>query len=214
VVVPAPLPPAPTHTGSVVAPVHPPALPSAPPGEIADDAPLRAGLVAFEGMVRPVKGGLEVRSVVLDESLVRNAMTQSADGLPSDPDWFLGARVRVVATLVFHQAGSARGPNGEIMQLREGPSFEAKAPVSIELRKNAETIEGILGPSKGMFQLAGHLISREDLGWSLAGKGGAQSGDRVRLRGQSRTYVCPPMAQCLTSGVLPLFDVARAERLP
>jgi len=194
--------------------VHPPAPPSALPGEIADDAPLREGFVAFEGMLRPVKGGLDVRSVVLDESVVRKAMAQSADGLPSDPDWFLGARVRVVVTLVFHQGGSARGPNGEIMQVREGPSFEAKAPISIELRKNAEIIEGTLGRSKGFFELGGHLISSEDLAWALTGKGGAQSGDRVRLRGQSRTYVCPPMAQCLTSGVLPLFDVARAERLP
>jgi hypothetical protein len=74
-------------------------------------------------------------------------------------------------------------------------------------------IEGTLARSKGFFSLAGRLIIRDDLAWSLAPSGGRE-GDRVRLYGQPRTVVCEPGAQCLIEGSLPLFDVGRAERLP
>lgn len=197
----------PAGAGSVQGP-----RPEATP--IDDASPLREGLVSFEGMVRPSKGGFDVRGVTLDEALVRKAMAQFIDGDPVDPDWFVGARVRVTSRLVQHSAGPATGPSGDIVQGRAGAWFQATAPITLELRKNAEVIEGALGRSKGLFELQGHLISSQDLDWALVSKGGVRAGVRVRLRGQSRVYVCPPEAQCLTSGSLPLFDVARAELLP
>ena len=42
---------------------------------------------------------------------------------------------------------------------------------------------------------------------------GPTAGDRVRLYGQPRTYVCPPDAQCLIGGSIPIFDIGRAERM-
>lgn len=173
-------------------------------------APLEEGVVAFEGMVRPSKGGYDVRGVTLDDTALRRWMAQALDGLPRDPEWFLGARVKVTAELREHEGTSPKG--GLAVQTREGRFFSVSRLDSVELVKNAETIEGTLAPSKGFFALSGHLVTRDDLGWSLSPTG-AQAGDRVRLRGQSRVVKCPT-PQCLLGGSLPLFDVARAERLP
>ena len=81
---------------------------------------------------------------------------------------------------------------------------------SITIVKPAETIEGTLSRSKGLFAVGDRLVTSEDLGWSLRD---AKTGDRVRLYGQPRTYVCPPDAQCLIGGSIPLFDIGRAERM-
>ncbi len=179
---------------------------------IADDAPLVEGSVTFEGIVRPVKGGYDVRGVAFDEPEFRRWMAATTnDGIPKDAEWFLGARVRVVAVLVQHRPAPPH--DGPAMQTRGGMFFSASRIGEIVLVKNAETIEGELGRSKGMFTLAGHLITPGDLAWSLSPTGG-KAGDRVRLRGQSRTYVCPTDAQCLIGGSLPMFDVAQADRLP
>ncbi len=176
-----------------------------------DDGPLEEGLVSFEGMVRPTKGGYDVRGVAFDDSEVRRRMAGAMDVIPSDPEWFLGARVRVRCVLRMHSVTPKKG--GLVEQTREGTFFLPSRIEAIELVKNAETLEGVLARSKGYFSLNGHLVSSDDLAWSLAPNGGTP-GDRVRLRGQSRTVHCAPNAQCLIGGSLPLFDVGRAERLP
>ncbi len=179
--------------------------------KLEDESPLEIGDVVFEGMVRPTKGGFDVRSVTLDEPLVRRWMTQAVDGTPTDPDWLLGARVRVTATLRAHDE-PATSKGGLAVQSRQGTFFLVARLDSIELVKNAETLEGTLARSRGFFALADHLIATDALEWSLAPRGG-HIGDHVRLRGQSRVAQCTT-PQCLLGGSLPLFDVARAERLP
>jgi hypothetical protein len=187
-------------------PTSTPATTSAPSNEITDDAPLVEGHVVFRGMVRPTKGGYEVRGAIVDGSLFRKALVGA-------PDDVLGAVVRIEGELQKHAAVPAQGPGGEFVQTRQGPWFEVTRVDSATVVAPAQTIEGTLGRSKGFFTLAGRLISREDVAWSLAPEGGHE-GDRVRLYGQPRTVVCEPQAQCLIEGSLPLFDVGRAERLP
>ena len=167
--------------------------------------------MSFEGMVRPTKGGYDVRGVAFDDTEVRRQMAGATDGIPSDPEWFLGAHVRVRCVLRMHSVTPKKG--GLVEQTRQGTFFLPSRVEAIELVRKAETLEGVLGRSKGFFSLNGHLISSEELAWSLAPTGGV-SGERVRLRGQSRTVQCAPNAQCLVGGSLPLFDVGRAERLP
>ncbi len=178
---------------------------------IADDAPLEEGAVAFEGVLRPVKGGYDVRGVTLDQPELARWMAAANDATPKEPEWFVGARVRVNAVLTRQDV---KPQEGELpMQMKTGTFFVAARIGEIVLVKNAEMIEGRLGRSKGMFTVAGHLITPDDLAWSLSPTG-CKTGDRVRLRGQSRVYVCPKDAQCLIGGSLPLFDVGRAERMP
>ena len=210
-----PLPRSVPTTSAIVAPTAsvPPEAPAASSQakRLEDDGPLEEGLVSFEGMLRPTKGGYDVRGVTFDDTEVRRQMAGAMDGIPSDPEWFLGARVRVRCVLRMHSVTPKKG--GLVEQTREGTFFLPSRIEAIELVKNAETLEGVLARSKGYFSLNGHLVSRDDLAWSLAPNGGTP-GDRVRLRGQSRTVHCAPNAQCLIGGSLPLFDVGRAERLP
>jgi hypothetical protein len=180
---------------------------------IADDAPLVEGLVSFEGMVRPTKGGYDVRGVTFDDAELTRLM-RTAEGAAVSRDKVLGARVRVTALLARHEVVPQTG--GEVVQTKAGTFFTPNRLDSAVLVKEAEIIEGALGRSKGMFSLAGHLIDASDLSWAIpqsGGKPGVTAGDKVRLYGQSRMYVCPKDAQCLTSGSLPLFDIGRAERL-
>ncbi len=170
--------------------------------EIAGDDPLVEGRVAFEGMARPVKGGVSVRGVTFDEDVVTRHVKGSVDA-------HLGARVRVVATL--EKVESHPKPGEPVMQMRSGAFFAPRAVESIAVVKPAEVLEGTLARSKGMFAIGGRMVTSEDLGWALRD---AKSGDRVRLWGQPRTYVCPPEAQCLIGGSIPIFDIGRAEKLP
>ena len=91
--------------------------------------------------------------------------------------------------------------------------MEVQRLVSVDVVAEAEVIEGPLGRSKGMYTVAGRLVSPSDVNWSLSPRG-VKQGDRVRLFGQSRTVVCEPEAQCLSTGSLPMFDVGRGEKLP
>lgn len=174
--------------------------------EIAGDGPLVEGRVAFEGMARPVKGGVSVHGVTLDEGVVTRHLGAQGKG---GADAHLGARVRVVATL--EKVESHPKPGEPVMQMRTGTFFAPRAVESITLVKPAEVLEGTLARSKGLFAIGGRMVTSDDLEWSLRD---AKPGDRVRLWGQPRTYVCPPQAQCLIEGSIPLFDIGRAEKLP
>jgi len=161
-------------------------------------------------MVRGTKGGYDVRGVILDDDALPKALAGAQGSDPKDPDWLLGAMVRVKAEL---RKVTSTPPEGEIVQMRIGTWWNAIRVESAQVVKPAEVIEGALARSKGFFALQGRLISSDDLAWSLAPNGGRE-GDRVRLYGQSRTVVCGPDEQCLIEGSLPLFDVGRAIRLP
>ncbi len=188
----------------------PPPAVTAAAEAIPDGAPLRAGRVRFEGMVRPTKGGLDVRGVTFDPSrlialLPRGAGERSQDSL-------LGAKLAIVAELVGEE--DARGDGSEVVQRREGAYFRARQLERVEVVAEPVRIEGKLERSKGFYAVAGRLVTADDLRWSLVTSGGDFAGKQVRLFGQPRTVVCEPNAQCLTSGALPLFDVGRAEIVP
>lgn len=156
-------------------------------------------------MARPTKGGVSVRGVTLDEADVARLLEREAKG-----DAYLGARLRVVATLQKVE-NAPQKPGEPVMQMRVGTFFVPRAVESITIVKAAEVLDGVLSRSKGMFAVGGRLVTSEDLGCALRD---AKSGDHVRLYGQPRTYVCPPDAQCLLGGSIPLFDIGRAERVP
>jgi hypothetical protein len=191
--------PPPPSTGSVV--------------KVADGAPLPDGLVTFEGMVTPTKGGFDVRGVTLDGGTFPQKLAASSPDAPRDPDGFLGAVVRVTAELRRHDDGPPDPPGGIAIQRRSGPHVQVVRLEAIEWVKPPVMIEGKLQRSKGLMQLGEHLVTRRDLAWALA-PDGAEDGDRVRLWGQPRVYRCAPNEQCLMEGSIPMFDVGRAARLP
>jgi hypothetical protein len=191
---------------------QPEPAPASPPEVILDDQPLRAGRVVFSGMVRPVKGGYEVRGVVVGDELPKRLAASSVDGVPADPDWFLGAVVRVTGEVTEHANEPAKGGLAE--QGREGAWFEVDELETAELVAPAVVIEGKVSPSKGLMQVDKYMVNRDDLAWSLAASGGGKAGDRVRLWGQPRVHVCDPRAQCLEGGSIPLFAIGRALKIP
>lgn len=182
--------------------------------DLADDTPVREGYVSFSGMVLPVKGGYEVRGVVFSELFAQRLTDSSVDGKPADPDWFLGAIVRVTAELASAQTPMPLTHDRELaVQTSSGSSLRVVRLDTVELVENASTIEGTLTRSKGLFQVDRYLVRESDLDWSLVGSGGPKEGMRVKLWGQPRIIRCKPGAQCLTTGSLPMFRVARAQRL-
>lgn len=203
-------PPNPTSSPSTPPPQAKPAMPDIT--EIAPDQPLRAGHVAFQGMVRPTKGGYEVRGAILDDDALPKALADAPGASSKDPEWFLGAVVRVACVVREHSA-EPTSDDGLVQQTRAGQWLEVERIESASVVEPAEVVEGTLARSKGFFAVGRHLVSQDDIAWSL-GPQGAKEGDRVRLHGQPRTVVCEPDAQCLIDGSLPLFDVGRAERLP
>lgn len=176
---------------------------------LGENDPLEAGLVTFEGMIRLAKGGLDVRGVLLDEGDVKHWLASPV----ANTETLIGARVRVTASLVEHDDAPSRTPRGEIVQERSGHFFRAKELVAVTVVAEAQVVEGTLGRSKGFFTLEGKLLDHHDLDRALLPKPAA-SGEHVKVYGQARTVVCDPRAQCLIEGSLPLFDIARAERLP
>lgn len=180
--------------------------------EPSPETPLVPGRVVFSGMIRPTKGGYEVRGVILEHNALHHALADAPGRDAKNADWFLGAVVRIEGELRNDEAREA-APGQPIVQQRIGPSLSLTRIDVATIVKPAEVIEGTLARSKGFFSIAGRLVGRNDLAWSLAPEGG-RDGERLRLYGQSRTVVCEPNAQCLTEGSLPLFDIGRAERLP
>ncbi|MRG97900.1 hypothetical protein [Polyangium spumosum] len=197
-------------------PEPPPVVPvpaeTPPPPQTAVAAPTPARAVA-RGMVQPTKGGYEVGGAIVDGELLQEALADAPGRDPDKADWFLGAVVRIEGEVHEVAASPAKDEDGVAVQMRSGPFTQVTRIDAASIEKPAVRIEGTLARSKGFFALAGHLITQDDLAWSLAPNGG-RAGDRVRLHGQPRTVVCEPNAQCLIEGSLPLFDVARAERLP
>lgn len=184
----------------------------APARALGRDAPLEEGLVAWEGMVRPTKGGYSVRGVTLDGAELSKRLAESAvDGLPKESEWFLGAVVRVTAELRKHEEVAGRADAGLAVQTRSGSWFVATRVDRVELVARAQSIEGTLGRSKGLYSLGAYLVERSDIDWSLRGAG---EGSRVRLWGQPHTVTCRPEEQCLIGGSLPMFEIGRAEKLP
>jgi hypothetical protein len=182
------------------------------PHELGREGPLEEGLVCWEGMVRPTKGGYDVRGVTLDGAELPRRLAESAvDGLPKEPEWFLGAVVRITAELRKHEAVEGRTDAGLAVQTRGGTWFYATRVDRVELVARAQSIEGTLGRSKGLYSLGAYLIDRGDVDWSLRGAG---EGSRVRLFGQPHTVKCGPQEQCLIGGTLPMFEIGRAEKLP
>lgn len=192
-------------------PEAPPQAPAPPEAVAVEPAPRPAASVS--GMIRPSKGGYMVGSAVVDGDLLRKALANAPERDPNNAEWFLGAVVRIEGELREVGASPAGDPDGLAVQTRAGPYTEVARIDVAAIERPAVTIEGELGRSKGLFSLAGHLITQQDLDWALAPDGG-RPGERVRLHGQPRTYVCDPNEQCLIEGSLPLFDVGRAERLP
>lgn len=179
--------------------------------EIADGESVHAGRVSFTGMVTPVKDGFSVRGVVVDDKL-RDLLKDAQDVLPSDPDWFLGASVKVTGTVVSHD-DPPPVKDGIVSQGHEGAWLGMSDVERVELVAMPVVVEGTLSRSKGLFQVDKYLVTRSDLAWSLVGSGGGKDGDRVRLYGQPRTYRCDPRAQCLQGGSIPMFDIGRAQKL-
>ena len=93
--------------------------------------------------------------------------------------------------------------------MRVGDFFSARRVHAVAIVAPPVVIEGTVSRSKGLLQVGDHLVTRDDLAWSLQGKD--PIGKRVRLWGQPRTHVCDPRAQCLVGGTIPMFDVGRAE---
>lgn len=174
----------------------------------ADGEPLTAGHARFEGMVTPTKGGVTVRGVTFDQTAFERLAPKAKPDASSD--WLLGAKVRVTAELVVEGAEPERD-DGIHVQRRAGPYLRARRLDAVELVREAVMIEGVLSRSKGFYALGSHLVSSDDLAWSLARRGAELEKLRVRLYGQPRVVVCDPRAQCLVGGELPLFDVGRAE---
>lgn len=178
--------------------------------EIAPDAPLESGHVTFQGMVRPTKGGYDVRGVVMEDDALPKALMSARGADEKNSEWFLGAIVRITGQLQKHEAPPP-SPDGVVMQMRSGTWFQLERLEVASVVKPAEMIEGTLNRSKGFFAVGGHLVTADDVAWSLGPQRPAE-GEKVRFFGQSRTVVCEPNAQCLIGGSLPLFDVGRAER--
>lgn len=200
-----PEPPSPPPSASTSVSAAPPKN-VGPLREIAGEEPLAEGRVAFEGMARPTKGGVSVRGVTFDEADVSRLLPANGRG---GVEAHLGARLRVVAVLEKVESAPPK-PGEPVMQMRVGTFFVPRAVESISVVRAAEVLEGVLSRSKGMFAVGARLVTSEDLGWALRD---AKEGDKVRLYGQPRTYVCPPEAQCLIGGSIPLFDIGRAERV-
>lgn len=207
-------------------PVAPPSAPSAassgtptapaapPPPE--EEGELTAGRRTFSGMVRPRKGGYEVRGVLIEDAALPDALAKSVmDGIPSDSEWFLGAVVRLTAEIVAHEDEvDVPSKGGLAEQKSAGRELTTRKIETVELVARAEMVEGVLQRSKGFFELGKYLVNRQDLGWALAGSGGGKEGDRVRLWGQPSIVHCKPEQQCLEGGSLPIFAIGRAEKLP
>lgn len=163
-------------------------------------------------MLRPTKGGLDLRGVTFSLEALSAAL--EAEGGPARGyDDLLGARVSVVASLKSvadpAQPESKRGA----VQRRSGAHFVSDDLISAQIEAEAEQIEGLVARSKGLLSVSKYLVQREDLRWALPGAPDA-IGLRVKLWGQPRTVHCNPEEQCLIGGSLPMFDVARAERVP
>jgi hypothetical protein len=201
-------PPDPVATAASVAP--PVTSAAAAPVEIGDGAPLSPGLRQFTGMVRPTKGGFDVRSVTIDHGALVDALASQRPA-GADSEWMLGARLRVTAELVKEGSDDPPPSGGLAEQSRAGTWFRVKRLERVEVVAPAVEIQGELARSKGLYSIAGHLVTADDLGWSLVVLNGQFEKKRVRLWGQPRTVVCEPHAQCLVGGSLPMFDVGRAE---
>ena len=173
---------------------------------MADDEALREGLVKFEGVVRPTKGGLDVRGVTLALERLQGVLPEEHRALGYDE--LLGAKLRVVVVLEARSSDSP-APGAPAIQSRSGDWFVAQELRSAKVLEPAVMIEGEVSRSKGLMAVGEHLVTRADLAWSL--RGVDPIGKRVRLWGQPRTHVCDPRAQCLVGGSIPMFDVARAE---
>lgn len=204
--------PKPVESPSAMASTSAASPPSTPAEELGDRAAPRAGRFVFKGMVRGAKDGYDVRGISVDASLRDVVLKSSADGIPADPEWILGAVVKVTGQISKHDSEPPES-GGLAKQGREGTWYSATVERA-ELVARAEVVEGTLANSKGLFSIDRYLVSREDLAWSLVGSGGGKAGDQVKLWGQPRIVVCNPNEQCLTTGSLPLFDVARATKLP
>lgn len=179
---------------------------AAAPRPIGADEPLKEGLVSFQGMLQGTKGGFDVRGVILDFDDLRAALP--SDARRKSNDELLGAKLEIVAELIAHHAEPQK-PDEPQIQMRSGDWFSATKLVSAKVVAPAVRIEGVVGRSKGLLTVGKHLVTRDDLDWSL--KGADAVGKKVRLWGQPRIYRCPPQAQCLLEGEIPMFDVARAE---
>jgi hypothetical protein len=83
-----------------------------PPKDVSAEAPPAEGRAAFEGMVRPTKGGYEVRGVIVDDSALRKALAGAPGSDPKNPDWFLGAVVHVEGEVHKHEAPPEQGKDG------------------------------------------------------------------------------------------------------
>jgi len=194
------------HDAAEEPPPSPAPPPVAAPLDLDDEAELREGLMSFVGMARPTKGGIDVRGVVFSVEALEKAL--KASGITTTGyDELLGAKLRVVADLEARDTYEPK-PGEPMIQTRSG-GFISKELVEADLVNPPEMIEGQITRSKGLFQVGKHLVNRDALSRSLSGE--EAEGKRVRLWGQSRTYVCAPQEQCLTTGRLPMFDVARAE---
>jgi hypothetical protein len=181
------------------------------PVTIGDGAPLRVGLVRFEGMVRPTKGGFDVRGVIVDHGELASALS-GRRAPAAHPEALLGAKVRMVAELA--RAGGVDDTPQDpsiAVQRRTGTWLDVRRIDSLEVVAEPVQIEGEVQRSKGLYQVGNHLVTADDLGWSLIELNGRFESKRVRLWGQPRTVICEPNAQCLIGGSLPMFDVGRAE---
>jgi hypothetical protein len=192
-----------------------PQTPSPRPQEIEDGGPLIEGLVRFMGMVKPTKGGYELRGVIVDGDALETALKGTAlTNKPlrtSDRDGFLGAKVRLTAELVKEGSDAPDEPGSPAEQRREGSYFRVARIVSAEVETPAMMIEGVLERSKGFFSLGDYLVAPHDLRWSLVALNGNFEKKRVRLWGQPHVIRCAPEAQCLVGGSLPIFAIGRAE---
>lgn len=189
-------------------PNAPPAVEAPSPYRLGDEEPLREGLVELEGVVRPTKGGLDVRGVTIALETLQRALPPQSRRVGYDD--LLGTKLRVVAELEARHADPP-DPDEPAIQSRGGDWLVVRELHRATVLEPAVMIEGEVARSKGLLAVGKHLVTRADLAWSLVGVDPV--GKRVRLWGQPRVHVCHPQAQCLIGGEIPMFDVARAELL-
>lgn len=186
------------------------------PGDVPEGGEVKPGHVTFVGMIRPAKDGFHVGAVTVTEHL-RERMRDVEDVKPADPEWFVGAKVKLTGQVERHE-DHPMDSNGIVSQGHDGSWLAMDAIERVELVAMPVVVEGTLAaPPPGAtggaqtFAIGDYLVTADDLAWSLVASGGAKIGARVRLVGQPRP-ACDPRGPCPPTMTPPIFDVARASK--
>ncbi len=176
------------------------------PRVIDDDEALQVGLVEFNGMAVPTGDDVKVRGVTFTlEALQRaNADIGSYEKI-------IGDKLKIVAELEARAKENTRDESNAPLHVPAKAQLIPTRVISVSVSQKAVVISGKVHRSKGLYGVADYLVERQDLDEALQDVN--PIGRQIRLWGQPRKVYCPPQAQCLTTGSLPMFDVAQAQYL-